>query len=79
MLEVVEYFFFMGGRIILSMLLLSAVLGAGTAFLQQSGGPFGLTSYVLNFGYTYGMETWNKYGLKGFNTGSPNLDATKAA
>ena len=38
-----------------------------------------MATYVVSFGYTYGAETWKKFGIKGFSTGTPNLDATKAA
>lgn len=38
-----------------------------------------MITYALTFGYTYGAETWARYGPKGFDTATPNRDASRAA
>lgn len=60
-------------------IIVAALFGAMTSFISSAGGLFGLMHYVVNFGYTYGYETWERYGPSSFDFSSPNQAGSRAA
>jgi|LakMenEpi03Aug12_release.lakeMendotaPanAssembly.Ray.scaffolds.fasta_scaffold3198529_1 hypothetical protein len=62
MMDAFEHFILLGGRVLITTLVLAALFGATAQFVSSAGGIFGLVHYFINFGYTYGYETLERYG-----------------